>query len=196
MQCHKFLISEERSIESLIIEIKINTQSKLEFEDSKVKCKQCGLYFKKGACMLSHKKHKHNYKPGVDCELEKLDNAMHAIADERSVSELSLSLNDFGHYLVSWDGRGLCEKTANGYKAGIKTLFEDLKINCIYDILDETVQDSVAEYVKSESVRISCGIAKHLTALKHLGSYFTTRKRKEISEKKLKHNLRSYKVCF
>jgi len=160
---------------------------------AKVKCPDCGLLFKKGMCVYSHRKIKHGYKQYDDLNAS-VEEAIIQIQNERSVSILQSDLADYLSFLTSWDGRGICTKTANGYVSAIKVVCEHLNVTHIYSLLEDDKLDGISKMVESESSRIACGIAKHITALKHLGTFFTARKRKHIVERKLDHHMVAFKV--
>lgn len=193
-ECHRFLITENKTLSSLVLDIKLHTQNKYRGDKDKVKCPDCGLFFKKGQWLYSHRKHMHNYHAGDD-EQMKLNNAIQKINQEHSLSLLDCLLNEYCEYLEAWDGRGLKKTTAKKYKSALRAIAEHLKISSLFDILNDSVCDQLSAFIQAESSRISCGVSHHLTALKHFGSFLTCRKRIDVSERKLDHHLQSFKVC-
>ena len=195
-ESHKHLL-EETSIDDLVLQIKLHTQEAIEEKigsdynetfKNKVKCPHCGIYYGKGFKLKSHLKHVHkiddNYQENKDQGI-----AIKNILKERKISNMACWLLEYKKYLLKWDGKSLDKKTADRYFNLLLQLYDDMSISQPFEILSEENCNQIAEYIENKSQTNRCGTATIITSLKHLGSFMTARKRRDIAEQELEFHL-------
>ena len=191
IQSHRHLITEYRSVNDMILEIKLHSQNLTDsvVATSKEECPKCGLFFKRGKCMSSHMTIKH----GVDLNKKKLHTAIEKMISERDCDVLDEMFTEFWSYLEAWDGKGLSPVTAASYLPPLRKLYTFCMIYDFYDILQPTCFTCIASFIQEEAQRIECGSSKYIAALVHLGSFLTSRKSVDIESLGLNFKLIAFK---